>query len=67
MKKAVKITLKTILALFLAVVLIFVGYVSYLLLSYSRIEDNLTLDFENKPSSAEQIKITLFTPPQFRT
>ncbi len=62
MKKAVKITFKSLLALFLAVLIAALGYVSYLFLSYSRIEDNLTLDFENKATATEQIKLdTVYT------
>lgn len=56
MKKAIKIVLKSFLALLLAVLIVAIGYVSYLLISYSRIEDNLTLDFENNPAAAELIK-----------
>ena len=42
-KKTTKIILKAILGVILAVVLIVVGYLAYVLLSYSRIEDNLKL------------------------
>ncbi len=47
MKKIVKNSLRVVLAIFLVVVLLVVGYVSYVVFSYKRIKDNLELTVEN--------------------
>ena len=47
MNKTLKCVLKTILAIFLAVLLIAVSYLCYVVFSYSRIEDNMVIDTIN--------------------
>ena len=42
-KKGIKTALKTLLSIILALILIITGYLGYVLLSYSRLEDNLEL------------------------
>ena len=42
-KKTGKVILKSVIGIFLTIVLIVVGYLGYVLLSYSRIEDNIPL------------------------
>ena len=51
-KRRGKKILKAVLSVFLAFVLVVVGYLAYLLLSYSRIEDKLELMPDNKGDSA---------------
>lgn len=42
-KKGIKTAVKTIISIILAIIILVVGYLGYVLLSYSRIEDNLPL------------------------
>lgn len=55
MKKPLKITLISLLSLLLALLFVVLSYALYVLLDYSRIEDNLSLEVEGTPSS-EQVK-----------
>lgn len=50
-----KKTLKIVVAVFTALLLIVGGYVAYYLLSYDRIEDNLTLDITNAQTSVAKL------------
>ncbi|MBQ7800055.1 MAG: endonuclease/exonuclease/phosphatase family protein [Oscillospiraceae bacterium] len=55
-KKTIKIILKSLLCFVLALVLIVVGYLSYVLLSYSRIEDNMQIT-PLKTGADEAVKV----------
>lgn len=55
-KKSFKKFLKTVLCFFLAVIILLVGYLAYLLLSYSRIDDNQTIE-PIQSGLSEEIKL----------
>lgn len=50
MKRAIKITAIVLACIFLLIVLVFGGYVGYILASYYRIDDNLQLDVDGQNS-----------------
>ena len=58
--KALKITLISVGCVLLALLLVVGGYVLYVVLQYSRIEDNLSLQIENNDAAA-QIDKTSFS------
>lgn len=61
MNKTLKKILKVILIALLVIVLIAVGYVGYVLISYSRIDDNVTLDVKTGENSLNVQTGTTYT------
>ncbi len=61
MKKYLKITLKSLAAVLLVFVFAVAGYVSYLLISYSRIEDNLVLQTVSSGEASAVLTDTQYT------